>query len=174
MLAACSRTPEARDVPTITYRGLKMSLPKDSATEHAPPAAWLIVGNEVVPATYGSFTTRMHADAPPPQMRPDLATITLPAAVRATVIISAEAITAFQAHVRPWTADPAPSADTSTIRTLNTERTSDGGLTVFTLEPIPDAADQLLDVMITFSVAYQPALGAEGLAQYFWRLNSPK
>src|SRR5437867_164071 len=104
MLAACSRTPESRDVPTITYRGLKLSLPKDSATEQAPSAAWLIVGNEVVPATYGNFTTRMHADAPPPHMHPDLATIMLPAAVRVTVVISAEAITAFQAHLRPWTA----------------------------------------------------------------------
>jgi len=112
--------------------------------------------------------------APPPQMRPDLATIMLPAAVRATVVISAEAIAAFQAHVRPWIADPAPSADTSTIRTLNTERTSEGGLTVFTLEPVQDAADRLLEVMITFSVAYQPAIGEEGVAQYFWRLNSAK
>ena len=36
------------------------------------------------------------------------------------------------------------------------------------------ASDQLLDVMIAFSVAYQPALGEEGVAQYFWRLNSAK
>src|SRR5207249_2624815 len=111
-----------------------------------------------------------HADALAPQQSPTLVTAVLPANMKAIIVIGSRSITAFQARVQAWAAQPtAIFFDPASGRSLKAEEQRDGAITVFTLEPIGDAGDQLLAVAISFDDSY-----SSGDASYIWRLNSAK
>ena len=155
-----------RSMP-ITYKGLALPTPAQVGPGGVlPPAAWLIVGDKAVLASYGSFcySTRAVfggmscADAPAPWDLPDLAAATLLAETPAVVVIASTAIEEFHATVRPWTEEPVAVPVTA----LKAESKREVNVTAFTLEPLGEAGDQLLEVSVTYN---------QGGASYFWRLN---
>ena len=153
----------------ITYKGL--ALPKPSQVNSSilmprPPAAWLIVGDEAVLASFGSSCFPMLifgmgcGDAPAPQGRSDLATATLPAQTTAVIVIASTAVKEFHATVQPWT--EIPNSGPPLIRELKAKSQRGINKTVFILEPLDDAGDLLLEMTVTFN---------RGEASYYWRLN---
>lgn len=155
-----------RSLP-ITYKGLALPTPAQVGPDGVlPPAAWLIVGDKAVLASYGSFCYRAGlvfgpiacGDAPAPWGLPDLAATTLPAETPAVVVIAFTAIKEFRATVRPWTEGPVSVP----VTTLKAESKREGNVTAFTLGPIGDAGDQFLEVFVTYN---------QGDASYLWRLN---
>jgi hypothetical protein len=97
---------------------------------------------------------------PAPQGRPNLATATLPAETQAVIVIASTAIKEFHVTVQPWT--ESPDSVPPIIRDLNAESKRGINKTVFTLEPLSEADDLLLELTVTY---YQ------GGASYHWRLN---
>ena len=89
-----------------------------------------------------------------------MATATLPGDTRAIVVIASMAVKEFHATIQPWTEsrDSAPS----TARELIAESKRGINKTVFTLEPLDDASDMLLEIAVTYN---------RGGASYVWRLN---
>jgi len=155
-----------RSLP-ITYKGLALPTPAQVGPDTVlPPAAWLIVGDTAVLASYGSSCYRAGlvfgptgcGDMPAPWDRPDLAAATLPAETPAVVVIASTAIKEFQATVQPWIEGPVSVPFT----TLKAESKREVSVTAFTLEPLGEAGDQLLEVSVTYN---------QGGASYFWRLN---
>jgi len=155
-----------RSLP-ITYKGLALPTPAQVGPDTVlPPAAWLIVGDTAVLASYGSSCYRAGlvfgptgcGDMPAPWDRPDLAAATLPAETPAVVVIASTAIEEFHATVRPWTEEPVAVPVTA----LKAESKREVSVTAFTLEPLGEAGDQLLEVSVTYN---------QGGASYFWRLN---
>ena len=157
-----------RSLP-ITYKGL--ALPKPSQVNSSilmprPPAAWLIGGDEAVLASYGSSCLPVLifgmgcGDAPAPQGRSDLATATVQAQTTAVIVIASTSIKEFHATVQSWT--EAPGSASSTTRELHVEINRKLNMTVFTLEPLDDEGDLLLEMTVTFN---------RGEASYYWRLN---
>src|SRR3972149_229761 len=154
----------------ITYKGLALPRPPNNRdiTMPQPAPAWLIVGDEATLASYGSFSLPVlivgigHGDAPAPQGRPDLTTAALPAGTQAVIVIASTAIKEFHVTVQPWAerSDSVPS----TLHELKTERKRGINKTVFTLEPLDDVSDLLLEVTVTYN---------RGGASYVWRLNPP-
>ena len=155
-----------RSLP-ITYKGLALPTPAQVGPDTVlPPAVWLIVGDTAVLASYGSSCYRAGlvfgptgcGDMPAPWDRPDLAAATLPAETPAVVVIASTAIKEFQATVQPWIEGPVSVPFT----TLKAESKREVSVTAFTLEPLGEAGDQLLEVSVTYN---------QGGASYFWRLN---
>jgi len=151
----------------ITYKGLALPAPPQVAPDIVlPPAAWLIVGNKAVLASYGSSCMPFLifgvgcGTAPDPRDRLDHATATLPADTQAVIVIASTAIKEFHATVQLWTqsSDSVPPV----IRDLRAESERGINKTVFTLEPLDDASDLLLEVSVTY---------IRGGASYFWRLK---
>ncbi len=155
-----------RSLP-ITYKGLALPTPAQVGPDIVlPPAVWLIVGDKAVLASYGSscyragliFGTTGCGEMPAPWDWPDLVTATLPTETPAVVVIASTAIEEFHATVRPWTEGPVSVP----ITTLKAESKREVSVTAFTLEPLGEAGDQLLEVSVTYN---------QGGASYFWRLN---
>ena len=155
-----------RSLP-ITYQGLALPRPPQVAPDiPLPPAAWLIVDGKAVLASFGSSCLPVLifgmgcGDMPAPQDRPDLVTAILPADTQAVIVIASTAIKEFHATVQPWTEglDYVPS----TIHELKAEIKKEINKTVFTLEPLEEASDLLLEVFVTYN---------RGDASYVWRLN---
>ena len=173
----------------VTYNGIALPTPKPNPTQPPEPnqpeypdiqlpPVWLIVGDEVVLATSGSFENYRcgefeHADAAPPrEMGEFLPTAALLAEARAVIVVGSGAITKFQATVQPWSELPEQYFDASSGRPLNAEGKREGNVTVYTLESTGNSGDQLLAVSITFYVVggYPEGMGAS----YLWRLNPSK
>ena len=155
-----------RSLP-ITYNGLELPTPPQVAPDIVlPPAAWLIVDDKAVLASYGSSCTPTLVfgmgcgTMPEPWDRPDLVTVTLSAEKSAVIVIASTAIQEFHATVQPWAerSDSVPS----TLHELKTERKRGINKTVYTLEPLDDASDMLLEVTVNYN---------RGSASYYWRLN---
>ena len=160
-----------RSLP-ITYKGLALPTPPQVPPDIVfPPAAWLIVGDKAVLASYGSHCTPMSifgmgcGTMPEPWDRLDLATAVLPAKTQAVIVIASATIKEFHVTVQPWI--ERPGSATSTLHELKTERKLGVNKTVFTLEQLDDANDLLLGVTATyFTITYY-----QGGAIYYWRLN---
>ena len=158
-----------RSLP-ITYKGLALPTPAQVGPDGVlPPSAWLIVGDQAVLASYGSFCLPVLifgmgcGDYLEPRDRSDLATATLPAETPAVVVIASTAIKEFHATSQPWTERPGSAPPT--MRELKAEIKRKLNMTVFTLEPLGEAGDLLLEVSVTYY---------RGGAGYFWRLNPAK
>lgn len=170
----------------VTYQGLALPTPKPVPSrppepshsgpfiEMQPPPAWLIAGDEAVLATIGSYEYYRcglleHGDASPPQEMGDLlATASLPAEAQVEIVVGSAAIMKFQVAIQPWSELPESAFDPLSGRKLKAEAKGEGDITVYMLEPIADADDQLLAVFITFDVG--PGYPGAGVA-YLWRLN---
>ena len=155
-----------RSLP-ITHKGLALPRPPQVAPDIVlPPAAWLIVGDKAVLASYGSSCMPFLifgmgcGTMPEPWDRTDLANATLPSQTTAVIVIASTAIKEFHATVQSWT--ERPHSVPSTLHELKTERKRGINKTVFTLEPLDDASDMLLEITVTYS---------RGGAIYYWRLN---
>jgi len=157
-----------RSLP-ITYKGLALPTPlqvEHDITMPRPSPAWLIIGEEAVLASYGSSCLPVLifgmgcGDMPAPQGRPDLATAILPADTQAVIVIASTAIKEFHATVQPWT--ESPDSVPPVIRDLKAESKRGINKTIFTLEPLDDASDLLLEITVTYN---------QGGASYVWRLN---
>lgn len=152
----------------LTYKGLALPTPAQVDPDIVlPPAVWLIVGDKAVLASYGSSCLPVLifgigcGDMPAPQGRPDLATAVLPAETQAVIVIASTAIKEFHATVQGWTEGPSGSSPPAT-RELKAESKRGVNMTVFTLEPLLETGDLLLEVNVTYW---------RGGASYFWRLN---
>lgn len=181
---ACGQT----DTSVVTYRGMPLSTPDPIVTAPPapgelspdspvqPPPAWLIIGDEVIIATIGSFNfsadvrgrkVAVVADAVPPQMMPNVATAGLPANVPPSVVVGTTAIQAIQARVQAWSEEPrGVFFDSTRGRLLQSEASQEGEVTSFLLEPVGNANDQILVVSVTFAGDH-----AGESASYIWRLN---
>ena len=156
-----------RSLP-ITYKGLVLSRPQSNRDimMPQPPPAWLIVGDEVILASFGSSCLPVLVfgmgcgDAPAPQGRTDLATAILPAKTQAVIVIASTTVKEFRATVQPWTEEP--DSAPLTVRELQTESERGINKTVFTLEPLDETDDLLLEITVTY---------IRGGASYHWRLN---
>jgi len=151
----------------ITYKGLALPRPPQVAPDIVlPPAAWLIVEDKATLASYGSSCMPFLifgvgcGDMPAPQGRPDLATAILPADTQAVIVIASTAIKEFHVTVQPWTEELDSVAPA--IRDLKAESRWGINKTVFTLEPLDDVSDMLLEITVTYN---------RGGAGYVWRLN---
>lgn len=139
----------------------------------APPV-WLVVGDEVVLGTIGSYEYYRcglleHGDAVHPREMGDLlATASIPAEAQVEIVVGSTAIIRFQATLQPWIELPESAFDPLSGRKLKAKAKGEGDVTVYMLEPIADADDQLLAVFITFDVG--PGYPGAGVA-YLWRLN---
>jgi len=159
---------------SATYAGLLLPTPKAAGPEAVRPVpVWLVGGGNAVLANYGDYCVSVSFEGVlrqdgcrhkvvAPWDQPDLATVSLPAGTPAIVVIGSGEVTEFQAVVSDWHGALTPLYPPSTSRELNAESKRDGNLTVFTLEPIGEAGDQLLAVSITYD---------QGSANYTWRLN---
>ena len=167
-LVACGQR-----VPSMTsYKGIALPPPADGHKRGLPPA-WLIVGDQAVAATYGSYTkhTKLadggsmasHGDSIPPQMLSRIATALLAADEQAVIVIGSGPVQAFQARVGPWSGNPMARYDPTVTRVLQAAGKPVGGGMVFTLKPTHAAGDQLLLVAVTFENGDD--------TEYFWRLN---
>lgn len=139
------------DVPT-SYQGRVLPTAKPvRGLPVQPPAAWLIVEDSVVPATFAAGGTREGHHGPVPAM-PDLMTVAILAQTRATIVVNAQSIDRFQAVVRSWSKDGRiiPLFDTA-ARELQAAVHAGKRTTIYSLEPIGDANDTLLRVHITFA-----------------------
>jgi len=155
-----------RSLP-ITYKGLELPTPPQVSPDIVlPPAAWLIVGDKAVLASYGSSCMPMLivgmgcGTAPDPRDRLDHATAILPADTQAVIVIASTAIKEFHATVQLWT--QSPDSVLPVIRDLKAESKRGINKTIFTLEPLDDANDMLLEITVTYN---------RGDAIYYWRLN---
>lgn len=169
--------PSATPVKT-TYQGEILPTPQPLEVTQPPPPAWLMIGGEAIPASYGTFCYAYHpatpptcADYVPPQERDDLVhAVPAPDAQPVVVLgLGAGPITGFEATLQPWTDNSSSSSNASTsvpVRTLKAEQYQEEDATVFTLEPIGDASSQILQVSVTFE--------DYGDANYLWRLNPSK
>ena len=127
-----------------------------------PPGAWLIVGDQVYPATYGSFCyDGTCADMVAPSMMPNLATATVPAGATPAIRIGATSPVGLDASVQPWGAEGGAGPAASRQLAATGERVDDA--TVYTLEPIGNGADQILIAFVRFAEG--------GDASYLWRIN---
>lgn len=162
----------------VTYNGLAMPTPMPVRTnppqtppipDVQTPPVWLIGDDEVVLATVGSNETYrcgmvQHADALPPQEMVELlATVSLPVEAQAVILVGSTKIVAFQAMVQPSTKGPAESLSG---RQLKAEEKRERDVTIYTLEPTGDPADQILAISITYDQE-----GYQAGATYLWRLN---
>jgi len=155
-----------RSLP-ITYKGLALPTPPEVGGDDVlPPAAWLIVGEEAILASYGSFCMPFLTfgigcgTMLEPWDRLDLAAASLPSQTKAVIVIASTAIKEFHATVQPWT--EGLDSVSSTLYELKTESKRGINKTVFTLEPLDDASDMLLEISVTYN---------RGGASYYWRLN---
>ena len=160
-----------RSLP-ITYKGLELPAPPQVPPDIVfPPAAWLIVGDKAVLASYGSFCIPMFivgvecGTMPEPWDRPDLANATLPSQTTAVIVIASTAVKEFHATVQPWT--ESPDSVPPIIRDLKAESRWGINKTVVTLEPLSKADDLLLEL----TVSYLTVSFYQGSASYHWRLN---
>jgi len=151
----------------ITYNGLALPRPPQVAPDIVlPPAAWLVVGDKAVLASYGSSCMPFLifgagcGTMPEPWDRTDLATATLPSQTTAVIVIASTAIKEFHATIQPWTESPDSVAPA--IRDLEAESRWGINKTVLTLEPLDDVSDMLLEITVTYN---------RGGAGYVWRLN---
>ncbi len=129
-----------------------------------PPPAWLIVGDEAYPATYGSFCFGPQCvDMVPPQMMPELATAELPAGQQAVIRVATGQLREFNVTVASWTTEPAMGEQETTKVPVQGDQGDEA--TVFVLEPLESGGDQLLIATAQFS---------KGDAMYIWRLNPGK
>jgi hypothetical protein len=158
-----------------SYNGVTLPAPAQGAKL---PPAWLVVGDQAVQGSGGSYaiTTKSgdsemteHGDAAPPPLYPDLASVTLPADGRVVIVIGSRSIKEFHATVRPWTNEPALYSGAERELKAETERA--GSATAFVLEPTGEAGDLLLLVSITFPVDFDPDYPVDNSASYLWRLN---
>lgn len=170
----------------VTYQGLALPTPKpvpilppDAShsgpfIQMQPPPVWLIVGDEAVLGTIGSYEYYRcglleHADAAPPREIGDLlATATLPLDEQTVLVVGSRAIKKLQATIQPWSELPELAFDPLSGRKLKAEAKGEDAITIYTLEPITDTGDQLLAVFITFDVG--PGYPGAGVT-YLWRLN---
>ncbi len=148
---------------TTTFNDLELPPPKPvGGARVQPPPAWLIIGDQAVPATYGSFCAPAGCfDMAPPDQMPDLATADLPAGEQATIVVGSDSVRGFRATVQDWTTD-APT-DPGAEQYIAAEGKVEGSQTIFTLASLTDTDDQLLQAVATF--------GEGGDASYLWRLN---
>ena len=164
--------------PTITaYKDVALPMPRYGKVRNGKtqlPPAWLIIDDQAIPATYGSYTVSFdigggfteseHGDAAPPDMNPDLATAALPAGGQAIIVLGAEAVSEFHARVAEWPL--APNANDPSSSGLEAERQPDTGVTVYRLQTLNASRDQVLLVSIAFK-----SHDAWGDANYLWRLS---
>ncbi len=161
MLAGCMASPAQPQ--TTTFNDLELPSPKPVGGANVqPPPTWLIVGDKVVPATYGSFCYRTACvDMVQPQMIPDLATADLPTGEQALIVVGSDSVKEFSASIQNWSTG-AP-ADPAAVQNVAGEGKVEGDQTIFTLAPLTDTNDQLLQAFITFEEG--------GDASYLWHLN---
>lgn len=169
----------------ITYQGRSLPSPLPTGLDISPPPAWLIIGDQAIPASWGTFCysripDSMKTCADVFGIPPDVITATLPLTIRPIIVIDgAESVLqsqqsdgtniyapiALEAWLQPWIppAPPSPSATLLPTQTLQVEGSRQGNLVVFTLGPLGAVKDQLLAVKAIFP--------GQGDVQYFWRLN---
>jgi hypothetical protein len=132
-----------------------------------PPAAWLIADHKAIPATFGSFCYRgTCADMVPPEMIPDLATVSLGSNEQVAIIVGSVSIKAFSVTSQEWTA-PA-SGDPGGAHQVIARSRVEGNVTVFTLDSLPDTRNQLLQAFAAFAGT---GGSGSGDATYYWRIN---
>jgi hypothetical protein len=137
-----------------TYQGQPLPTP-DGGEKQSPPPAWLVVGDQITPATFGSAN---QLEAPPPELMDQVATVDLSSKITPVIIVGAGPIEEFWVGVRPW-GDYTAQSTTLTASQQNDQPTA------FTLEPISNTRDQVLHVFVRFG--YDNG----GDATYIWRLN---
>lgn len=165
---------------TIIYQGQALPtpepifLPPDPPGEptagqrrrlNVPPPAWLLVGDQATPASYGSFCYYgTCADYLPPAMRDDLVTATIPANAQARIIIGSSNVSLEAVQLHAWN----PSATFSNLATptvlqaVKVEGEREDHITVFIVESVDDVDQQVLSMMVRFAGA--------GDGMYLWQL----
>jgi hypothetical protein len=155
---------------------LSLPTPSPSArNEPMPPPAWLIVGDTAVLASLGGFQYTIDLgggsvnpatrDAGLPDTSSNVARVTLPPTARAVLVIGAAAIKQVRARVQPW--PPDPTGNSASERELAVIGHREGDAMVYVLEPTGAAADQFLNV----SVSFTGGIHEGDYADYYWRLS---
>jgi len=155
-------TTEATATPTYSYSGyaLPPTTPLTVGETQLPPA-WLIVGSEAIPATYGAVRTPSGPVGIAPAQAPAEVSISVPAA--SEVVIGSPAVSAFQARVRD-------QSEESAVLDLHGVVQRRGNLMSLMLDEIDPPMGTgkggawLLVVSVTFNDGYT--------VDYLWRLNA--
>lgn len=124
-------------------------------TKMFPPSAWLHIDSTIVQGTVGSFNV---ADAPPPELMSDVATITVPSEVKPTLIIDESRVQEVHVFLRPWGNYQAQQE----LIDVNPEGTSAGK---YSLEPITASREMALIINAFFD---ESTGGFD--ATYIWHL----
>ena len=150
----------------LRYRfgGVALPLIAIDSLPHPPPA-WLIVDNQAIPATFGDYCWHHPlwggecvTEAPAEDI-PDLATVTLPPNHAPMIVVDTGGAMVFQPTVRAWNSPPAPV----TGRQLGGRSNVKGRFSTFTLQPLDQIEDQVLEVQVIPSGTKR--------ANYLWHLN---
>lgn len=153
-----------------TFRGVALPPPVVAASDRAPPSAWLVVGATAVPGVALAAAGRgpLPADA-----AARLAVVALPPGAAPVVVVNSAVVPQFQALLGPWNEPQAP-LDAAQLRELDAARQPETDVTAFSLAPIGEGGELLLQAVVTYAVG--PAGPADDPAtsetRYFWRLSS--
>ncbi len=159
----------APDGPPTHYDGVALPPPPDSTIIYGLPPAWLVWGDQALPASTLAFTTAfLHAD--PGELVPDPPSLTLPSD-EPVLIVFGWPISEIRAVLRPWTRVNILVSDVLS-QELVAEPETEGNPSSFRLDPTQSTRELRLDVFVRFSTRLPPAaLNQDGSAHYVWRLN---
>jgi hypothetical protein len=135
----------------------------------------LIVGDRAVLGSIGGFEYTIDLgggnrnlatrDAGPPDASSTVAHATLPAAVRAVLVIGAAEIRQIRVIVEPW--PPDPNGNSPNQHELAAMGHREGDAMIYALAPTGSDGDQLLRVFVSFT----GEIHQNDYADYYWRLN---
>lgn len=149
-----------------TFQGVVLPLVAIDSLPHPPPA-WLIVDNTAIPATFGDYCWHHPlwggecVTASKAEEIPDLATVTLPPNHAPVIVVDLNRQLLFFPSLRPW--NRSIQDDPGSRRTLEGSDTRGERFTTFTLQPLVQVENQVLEVQVM-------PTGTKRVT-YLWHLN---
>jgi hypothetical protein len=144
--------------PTM-YERVPLPPPLGSDMASAPPPAWLIFGDQVIPGTFVGYTTPLLAVEA--EIPASLTAVSLSSTTQAVIVMGDVTISSFEIAVAPWLTSPDQiSSFTTQLLAVNVQPAVN--LTVFSLLPFEETGDYLLHANLAY---------AGGSAEYVWHLN---
>lgn len=147
-----------------TFQGVALPLVVVDNLPHPPPA-WLIVDNQAIPATFGDYCWHHLlwgaecVTAAKAEDIPDLATVTLPPGHAPVIVVEQGRDMRIQPTVRAWNSSVVPGFG----RQLPGKSRVSGRFSTFTLQPLDQIEDQVLEVNVMPTGTKR--------ATYLWHLN---